>query len=118
MPLDDDTHRQDWVETLAADDVSYFVAERDGAPVAHLTLYPDPHDDAALHIASTAVLPEARGDGIGVALTTHALAFAAEHGHPRVWTNWRVTNLGASRFWPARGFRLARLRLVRRLPEL
>ena len=64
------------------------------------------------------MVPEARGCGVGVALTTYALAFAAEQGHPRVWTNWRVTNLGASRFWPARGFRLARLRLVRRLPEL
>ncbi len=74
----------------------------------------DPDDNEARHIASTAVLPEARGGGIGVALTTHALALAAEHGHPRVWTNWRVTNLGASRFWPARGFRLVRLRL----PEL
>jgi hypothetical protein len=29
-----------------------------------------------------------------------------------------VKNIVASRFWPARGFRLARLRLVRRLPEL
>jgi ribosomal protein S18 acetylase RimI-like enzyme len=118
VPLDDDTRRRDWEETLAGEDVSYFVAERDGAPVAHLTLYPDPHDGEALHIASTAVLPAARGGGIGVALTTHALAVAAERGYPRVWTNWRVTNLVASRFWPARGFRLARLRLVRRLPEL
>jgi ribosomal protein S18 acetylase RimI-like enzyme len=71
-----------------------------------------------LHIASTAVQPAARGHGVGLALTTHALALAAEDGRPRVWTNWRVTNLLASRYWPARGFRLARLRLVRRLPEL
>jgi len=118
VPLEPDTHRQDWVETLEDDAVWYFVAERDGEAVGHLTLYADPHDEEALHLASTAVCPEARGGGIGVALTTHALAFAREHGHPRVWTNWRVTNLGASRFWPARGFRLMRLRLVRRLPEL
>ena len=80
VPLDDDTRRQDWVETLAEDDVSYFVAERDGAPVGHLTLCPDPHDDEALHIASTAVVPEARGCGIGVALTTYALALAPSRG--------------------------------------
>ena len=117
-PLDETTRRQGWVETLEDGAVRYFVAERDGTAVGHLTLYADPHDDEALHIASTAVLPEERGGGIGVALTTHALALADEHGHPRVWTNWRVTNLVASRFWPARGFRLARLRLVRRLPDL
>lgn len=118
QPLDEEQRRRDWVETLAGDDVRYFVAQRDGEPVGHLTLYDDPHDAEALHIASTAVLPASQGCGIGVALTTHALALAAEDGRPRVWTNWRVTNLVASRFWPARGFRLARLRLVRRLPEL
>jgi ribosomal protein S18 acetylase RimI-like enzyme len=117
-PLDGERRRSDWIETLAGEDVRYFVAERGGEPVGHLTLYDDPHDAEALHIASTAVLPKARGLGVGVALTTHALAVAAEAGRPRVWTNWRVTNLAASRFWPARGFRLARLRLVRRLPEL
>jgi len=116
--VDPAERRREWLETLEADDVWYFVAEEDGRPVGHLTLYPDPHDGEALHIASTAVEPEARGRGIGVALTAHALAHAAEHGHPRVWTNWRVTNLGASRFWPARGFRVMRLRLFRRLPDL
>ena len=107
------------METLADDDVWYFVAERDGAPVGHLTLYPDPHDDEALHIASTAVLPGgARRRRRRRADDARARASRASRGYPRVWTNWRVTNLGASRFWPARGFRLARLRLVRRLPEL
>lgn len=117
-PLDEERRRRDWVETLAGTDVRYLVAERDGVVVGHLTLYDDPHDDEALHIASTAVVPPSRGRGVGLALTSHALALAAEDGRPRVWTNWRVTNLAASRFWPARGFRLARLRLVRRLPEL
>jgi len=118
QPLDEDQRRRDWIETLGGDDVRYFVAQRGGEPVGHLTLYDDPHDDEALHIASTAVLPTARCRGVGLSLTTHALALAAEEGRPRVWTNWRVTNLVASRYWPARGFRLARLRLVRRLPEL
>jgi len=53
-----------------------------------------------------------------VALTTHALAYTADQGYRRLKTNWRVTNLGASRFWPARGFRLTHIRLVRRLPDL
>jgi hypothetical protein len=53
-----------------------------------------------------------------VALTTHALAYTAEQGYPRLKTNWRVTNLGASRFWPARGFQLTHIRLARRLPDI
>jgi ribosomal protein S18 acetylase RimI-like enzyme len=115
---DPEEHRQTWIETLESDDVTYVVAERDSVPVGHVTVYPDPHDDEALHLASTAVVPEERGRGVGRALTAFALAHAAERGLPRVWTNWRVTNLVASRYWPARGFELKRVRLVRRLPDL
>ena len=116
--FDEAGHRAVWLETLEADDVAYFVAERDGVPVGHTTLYPDVEDAEALHLASTAVAAAERGSGIGVLLTTHALAYAAEQGYPRLRTNWRVTNLGASRFWPARGFELTHIRLVRRLPDL
>ena len=115
---DPERWRADWEETLAAGDVAYFVAERDGEPVGHATVVPDQEDDGALHLASTAVVPEARGGGVGLALTTHALAHAAERGYPRLRTNWRATNLVASRYWPARGFAISRIRLVRRVPTL
>ena len=113
---DPQRHRETWAETLANADVAYFVAERDGRPVGHATLYPDATDEGALHLASTAVVPEARGAGIGRALTAHALAYSAEQGYPRLRTNWRATNLVASRFWPARGFEITHLRLARRVP--
>ena len=116
--LHEDEHRQTWSESLADGDVHYVVAERDGRAVGHATLYPDPEDSEALHLASTAVLPEERGSGIGLALTSHARAYAAEQGFPRLRTNWRVTNLGASRYWPARGFEITHIRLVRRVPDL
>jgi ribosomal protein S18 acetylase RimI-like enzyme len=115
LPLDEAATQAGWEETLAADDVSYFVAERDGEPVGHVTLYPE--NAATLNLASTAVLPEAQGHGIGRALASHALAFARESGYATVVTNWRVTNLVASRFWPAIGFRVTRLRLARELPR-
>lgn len=115
---DPETHRADWVETLEDDGVHYVVAERAGEPVGHTTLYPDPDDGEALHLASTAVVPEARGAGVGLALTAHALAYTAEQGRPRLRTNWRATNLVASRFWPARGFEPTVIRLVRQLPAL
>jgi len=94
------------------------VAERAGVPVGHATLYPDPVDPGALHLASTAVVPEERGGGVGRALTAHALAYTADRGFERLRTNWRVTNLHASRFWPRRGFAITHIRLSRRLPDL
>jgi hypothetical protein len=39
-------------------------------------------------------------------------------GFDRVRTNRRVTNLVASRYWPARGFELTQIRLVRRIPDV
>jgi ribosomal protein S18 acetylase RimI-like enzyme len=118
VAFEEGPYRADWEETLAAADTAYFVAEDASGVVGHATVYPDPTHSDALHLASTAVVPEARGRGIGVALTTQVLAHAAEAGYPQLRTNWRVTNLAASQFWPARGFRLTHLRLVRRLPDL
>jgi ribosomal protein S18 acetylase RimI-like enzyme len=80
-----------------------------------VTLYPE--NAATMNLASTAVLPEAQGRGVGRVLTSHALAFARESGYTTVATNWRVTNLVASRFWPALGFRVAKLRLTGELPQ-
>jgi GNAT superfamily N-acetyltransferase len=111
--------RDDWIETLEAEDVTYFVAERDGDPVGHATLYPPAPDLGtpadAVYLASTATLPEARGSGAGLALTAHALEWAEAAGHATMVTSWRVTNLLASRFWPARGFRPTYVRLHRSL---
>jgi len=113
--LGEAARRADWEETLAAEEVSYFVAEREGEPVGHVTLYPE--TAVALQLASTAVLPAAQGAGVGRALASHALAFARESGYATVATNWRVTNLVASRFWPALGFEITTLRLTRELPR-
>jgi ribosomal protein S18 acetylase RimI-like enzyme len=110
--------RASWQETLGAEETAYFVADDETGAVGHTTIYPDPTDTRALHLASTAVVPAARGRGIGVALTTHALAYTAEQDYPRLRTNWRVTNLAASRFWPARGFEQTHIRLARRLPDI
>ena len=46
----------------------------------------------------------------------HALACAREAGYEACGTDWRATNLLASRFWPRRGFRPTFLRLYRHLP--
>ena len=46
----------------------------------------------------------------------HVLTWAHEHGYAAMTTDWRMTNLLASRFWPRRGFRETFLRLYRSIP--
>lgn len=97
-----------------------FVAERDSRIVGHSLLYRRPPDlrvpGDAIDLAQASVEPEARGTGVGRALTAHAIRWAHEHGHPTMVTDWRMTNLWASRFWPKRGFRPTFLRLYRSIP--
>ena len=109
----------DWEETLAEPGPAYFVAELDGGVVGHLLLEPEQPDlfrpPGSIYLAAAATTPEARGRGVGVALTEHALRWARESGYATVYTDWRVANLESSRFWPRRGFRETFYRLARRV---
>jgi ribosomal protein S18 acetylase RimI-like enzyme len=110
---------------LAGSDERVLIGLLDGLPVAcwstcdvrlsshfHGLMRPD----RASYLSYAVTLPEARGSGIGVALTDAALQAAAAEGYGTMVTDWRVTNLLASRFWPKRGFRTAFLRLYRSIP--
>jgi GNAT superfamily N-acetyltransferase len=110
----------EWREDEDSDKYELFVAERDGRIVGHTLLYRRPPDlrvpSGSIDLAQASTEPEARGTGVGRALTTHVLRWAYEHDHPVMTTDWRLTNLWASRFWPRRGFRVAFLRLYRSIP--
>jgi predicted N-acetyltransferase YhbS len=97
-----------------------FVAERDSRVVGHLLLYRRPPDlrvpTESIDLAQASVEPEARGSGVGRALTAHGIRWAHEHDYPSMTIDWRMTNLWASRFWPNRGFRTTFLRLYRSIP--
>jgi GNAT superfamily N-acetyltransferase len=69
-------------------------------------------DDAGF-LGFAAVLPEARGAGIGRALGTTVLDWAATEGYRVVATDWRATNLLSSRTWPKLGWRSTFYRLHR-----
>lgn len=69
--------------------------------------------DGAGFLGFAAVLPEARGAGVGRALGARVLDWAADEGYPWVVTDWRATNLLSSRTWPRLGFRPTFLRLFR-----
>ena len=114
--------RAELIEDLANDDVGDFVAEQEGVVVAALqavavelsgTHSGLARPDRGALIGWAAARPEVRGSGTGLALTQAAFAWARERGREVMVADWRVPNLLASRFWPARGFRESFLRLYR-----
>ncbi len=60
-----------------------------------------------------AVLPDARGLGVGRALGETILAWGRDAGYPTITTDWRSTNLEADRAWRGLGFRPTFRRLHR-----
>jgi GNAT superfamily N-acetyltransferase len=99
----------------------HFVAERDGRVVGHALLYSRPAGDLRvpdrnIDLAHAFTVPDARGSGVGLALTGHVLTWAHEHGYRSMTTDWRSVNLLSSRYWPRRGFRPQYFRLYRRVP--
>ena len=102
------------------DPYELFVAERDGRIVGQFLLYRRPPDlrvpRESIDLGQASTDPSARGTGVGRALTAHVIRWAHEHGYPVMTTDWRMTNLLASRFWPKRGFRPTFRRLYRSIP--
>ena len=117
--------RKEWERTLADQEETILIGFRDGRPVACWSFVAAERSpehrgltrpDSACTLGFAATVPESRGSGIGVALTQAGFAWAAEEGYGVMLTDWRVTNLLASRFWPRRGFRTSFLRLYRSIP--
>jgi GNAT superfamily N-acetyltransferase len=117
--------RAEILEDLAKDEIGDVVVEREGRIVGAFQLAPvelssvhsglaRPEGAALLGWAATD--PAVRGSGAGLALMEASFAWARERGHEIVVTDWRVTNLLSSRFWPGRGFRTTFLRLYRHIP--
>jgi ribosomal protein S18 acetylase RimI-like enzyme len=123
LPADDEI-RAEWAKTLASDEEKVLIGCQEGCPVACWGLLPAERSglsplgrpERACYLAFAATLPDARGSGVGVALTQASVAWASGAGYEAMITDWRVTNLLASRFWPRRGFRPALLRLYRSIP--
>ena len=117
--------RADLLADMRKPEIGELVVEQDGRVVGAFEIVPvelssvhvslaRPEGAALLGWAAT--FPGVRGSGAGVALTEGAFAWARERGHETMVTDWRVTNLLSSRFWPKRGFRETFLRLYRHIP--
>jgi ribosomal protein S18 acetylase RimI-like enzyme len=114
---------------ITNEETGALVAEDDGRLVGGFIVSPadqtgdGPHaftglarPERAAYLAWAVTRPEVRGSGAGVALTDACFAWARRGGFETMVTDWRVTNLLASRFWPRRGFRTTFLRLYRSIP--
>jgi ribosomal protein S18 acetylase RimI-like enzyme len=117
--------RAEWLKTLEKGEEKILIGARQGRPVACWALVPVEQSnenrelfltDGNCFLGFAATLPESRGSGVGVALTNASFAWAREQGYESMSTDWRETNLLASRFWPRRGFRRTFLRLYRSIP--
>jgi ribosomal protein S18 acetylase RimI-like enzyme len=118
----DEELRTEFREDIANAEIGNLVAELDGRVVGNFLVVPIELSSAhaglarppgVAHLGFAATLPEARGWGAGLALTAASFAWAREQGYEVMVTDWRVTNLLSSRFWPRRGFRETFLRLYR-----
>jgi ribosomal protein S18 acetylase RimI-like enzyme len=121
----DEDLRREVIDDLANPELGLLVAEIDGRiaggfELAPTTLSPThaglARVDGAVLLTWAVTRPELRGSGAGVALTEGSFAWARERGYEVMVTDWRVTNLLSSRFWPRRGFRETFLRLYRSIP--
>jgi GNAT superfamily N-acetyltransferase len=114
--------RDGWAGTVDEDDAAVWLAFADGQVVGVQGYWPaspaadnllTPEQCIELSIAGTRA--SVRGKGIGTLLTRTGLAQARASGYRFCETDWRSTNLLASRFWPKQGFRPVAYRLVRRI---
>ncbi len=109
QPLDPADVRVDWLQAFDDPTDALFLAERGDQLLGHVLLYRAPPTlgvpQDAVNLSLMAVLPAARGQGVGLALSDHACRWAADAGYRSLTIDWRSVNLLSSRFWPARGFR-------------
>jgi predicted N-acetyltransferase YhbS len=119
----DEELRAELREELATPTIGSLVVEQEGRVVGNLVVCPlersqgmhyglaRPEHMSFLAFALTD--ERVRGSGAGLALTEAGFAWARAQGYEAMVSDWRVTNLLASRFWTARGFRPTFFRLHR-----
>ena len=124
-PDDDEELRKEFIDELTKPEIGNLVAEVDGRIVGNFIVVPTETSSVHAGVARAEgasllgfaiTRPDVRGSGAGLALTNASFAWARARGYGTMATDWRMTNLLSSRFWPRRGFRTTFLRLYRAIP--
>jgi GNAT superfamily N-acetyltransferase len=113
-----------WAELGEDDEVTLWLAVRGDRVLAVQGYWPAQTDDDSLfvpencaHMSVAGTRAEARNQGLNTLLSNKILSETSAAGYHHIETDWRSTNLLASRFWPQRGYRPVAYRLVRRLDQ-
>ncbi|WP_346962296.1 GNAT family N-acetyltransferase [Clostridium sp.] len=103
--------------TVEEDDATVLIATKDMKELGfqvYGTINSDlmsPDDVVELSIAGT--YPSEMGSGIGKKLMNEGYKIMKEKGYNNIITDWRITNLASSTFWPKCGFKPIAYRMFR-----
>ncbi len=114
--------RAELADALATDDHAFVIGRVDGVDVGIVSVGPGLGSplyvpDGAAYIAATAVLPDARGRGVGAALADGAFRWARDHGHSAASLHFATANATSTSFWTGLGFTPVMAHLRRRLDD-
>lgn len=102
---------------LEEDDMTVLLAEKDGKELGfqiYEAVSPclmSPDGGAELNVAGT--YPYGMGTGVGKKLMNEGCSLMRERGVHHIVSDWRITNLASSTFWPKCGFKPIAYRMVR-----
>jgi ribosomal protein S18 acetylase RimI-like enzyme len=94
-----------------------FICEKDGKALGFIEYeYMSSslmNPDQAIELSTAGSLPDQRTKGVGKKLANHSLNYIKEKGYKYVFTDWKVSNLEASIFWPKCGFEIIACKMIR-----
>jgi ribosomal protein S18 acetylase RimI-like enzyme len=111
-----------WSELATDPEVKVWLAEENGRVLGTIAFWDEQETAEAMLVppktftfSVVATREEARGRGIGTALTWTGIGHYRDAGYDYCFTDWISPNLAASRFWPRFGFTEAAYRLTRNI---
>ncbi|MFE8699291.1 GNAT family N-acetyltransferase [Cytobacillus sp. FJAT-54145] len=120
MPEEIRQLKDGYAELLTEEMVKVWVAEDNAKILGFQAFWPSKPSDTnmitpekTIELGVGATVEEARGHGIGSILVKHGLKEAKSEGYDYCITDYRMTNLLSSTFWPKQGFRPIAYRLYR-----
>jgi GNAT superfamily N-acetyltransferase len=128
MPETTSDNREIWASQVDESDVTVWLAVKKGKVVGIQGYWPAESavtaaednlfiPEKCAHMSLAGTRAEERGKGVSTLLTKYVLAQTRALSYRFCDTDWRSTNLLASRFWPRQGYRPVTYRLVRRIDQ-